>query len=72
MHNIANIKAENPVVAAEILDSKSTARLDFEPLLVLQLAHLLESLKRNLEALLLSHPVLEVLATLFTAQLTDL
>ena len=69
VHYVADIEAEDPVVIAEILHAKGAAGRDFELLFDLQLVHLLVSLERDLEPLLLCHPVLEEVAPLFEVQL---
>ena len=45
VHNIANIKTEDPVVRVEVLDSKGTPSSDLEPLLILELVHLFDRLE---------------------------
>ena len=68
MHDVSNVEGEDPVICPVVLDSKSTSCRDFELLLHLQLIHLFKGLERDLELLLLSHPVLEEVSPLLEVQ----
>ena len=71
MHDVANVEAEDPIIVAEGLYAEGAAGSDFELLLNLQLVHLFVGLERDLQPLLLCHPVLEEVATLLEVELAD-
>ena len=45
MHYVADVKAEDPVVGSEVLQSKGRPRCDLEFLLLLKFVHLLEGME---------------------------
>jgi len=71
VHDIADVEAEYPVVGSKVLHSECAPRRDFVFLLDLKLVHLFEGLEGDLEFLLLSHSVLEILPPLFEIESSD-
>ena len=71
MHDVANVEAKNPVIVAEVLYAEGATGGYFELLLNLQLVHLFVGLERDLQPLLLCHPVLEEVATLLKVELAN-
>lgn len=69
VHNIAYVEAEDPVISAVVLKTEVRARLNFEFFLKLKFVHLLKRLERDLQMLLLSHTILEVVPALLKRQL---
>jgi len=71
VHDVADVKTEDPVIVAKVFHTKGTARGDLELLLDLQLVHLFVGLERDLEFLFLGHAVLEEVPSVFEAELAD-
>lgn len=72
VHDVSNIEGKDPVVCSVVLHSERTASCDLVLLLYLELVHLLEGLEGDLEFLLLSHSILEVVSALLKVPLADL
>ena len=71
VHDVSNVEGKDPVVCSVVLHSERAASRDLELLLYLELVHLLERLEGDLEFLLLSHSILEVVSALLEVPLAD-
>jgi len=71
VHNVANVKAENPIVSANWLDAQRGARSYLKFFLVLKIVNFFKSLEGNFESFFLCKFMFEVVISLFCGKLTD-
>ena len=72
MHYISYVKREDPVISSIIFDTKGASSSNLKLLLYLKFVHLFKRLERDLQFLLFSHAILEIVSSLFKVPLTYL